>query len=225
MDRGPGGITDTITHLAANNLKVFGAGLNITQAEAPLFVETPYSVVAVVALGYDWGDGRTASEDSAGTVPLSKASIQRGFDLAQTAGADWVVAYVHWGGNYSEISDQQRRWANEFAQAGYNLVIGHGAHSLQSIEIIGDMPVIFSLGNSVFGTPGRFSDDFSGYGLFATAELGPDGFESLVLRCIQTDNQMVNFQPQPCTQTQAQKVLKPLYTELILNQNFGILSW
>jgi hypothetical protein len=225
MDRGVEGITDTLTHLEAHRIAAFGAGLNLAQAQQPLLIETPHGIVAVIALGENWGADRTAGENTAGTVPLSKASIKNGYEIAQAAGADWVIAYLHWGSNYSEISDTQRRWGKEFARVGYHLVIGHGAHSLQPIEIINGIPVVYGLGNFVFGTPGRFSEEFPGYGLIAAAELGPNGFDRLRLNCIQTDNQIVYFQPQPCTPAQAQQVFSSLFDGLLIEGDTAILRW
>jgi poly-gamma-glutamate synthesis protein (capsule biosynthesis protein) len=225
MDRGPEGLADTIAHLAANDLAFFGAGLDQAHAETPLLIETPYGIVGVVALGEDWGHDRTAAEDQASTIPLSKASIRRGYDLAREGGTDWVVAYVHWGLNYAEVSGSQRRWADEFARTGYDLVIGHGAHSLQGIEIIQGMPVFYSLGNFVFGTPGRFSEEYPGFGLVVSAELGPQGFTQVAIYCIQTDNQVIDFQPQPCPPAQAQDVFEGLYDGLTIEENTALLTW
>jgi poly-gamma-glutamate capsule biosynthesis protein CapA/YwtB (metallophosphatase superfamily) len=225
MDRGPEGVSDTRTHIDSNNMKFFGAGSNLAEAEAPLLIETPYGLVGVVGLGDNWGKARTATKDHAGTVPLSKSSIRRGYQLARDAGAEWVIAYVHWGRNYTDITDTQRRWAREFAREGYHLVIGHGAHSIQFIEVINGMPVVYSVGNFVFGTPGRFTEDYPGFGLVVTAELHVGGFHQLSFACIQTDNQVVNFQPRPCTPAQAQQVFSSIYDDLIIEEDTAILEW
>jgi poly-gamma-glutamate capsule biosynthesis protein CapA/YwtB (metallophosphatase superfamily) len=225
LDRGAAGLADTITNLAANSLEFFGAGLDSQQAAAPLLLETPYGLVGVVALSEDWGADRTAETDQAGSIPLTKASIRAGYRLAEDAGADWIVAYVHWGTNYADISQQQRRWARDFTNAGYDLVIGHGAHSLQQIEILDGIPVFYSLGNFVFNTPGRFSEEFPGFGLVVSASLGPNGFYQAELRCLQTDNQIVSFQPQPCSPQQALEVFSSLYQGFTIQKDYAVLSW
>jgi poly-gamma-glutamate synthesis protein (capsule biosynthesis protein) len=225
MDRGPDGLTDTSEYMAANNLAFFGAGIHQAQAETPLLIDTPYGTVGVVAFGEDWGPDRTAGEGQAGTIVLSAASIDRGYALARDAGAAWVVAYVHWGSNYAGVSPAQQRWAREFAKTGYDLVIGHGAHSLQEIEIVRGIPVFYSLGNFVFGTSGRFSEEFPGFGLVVSTVLGPDGFYHAELHCIHTDNQQVHFQPRPCTPEQARQVFSSLSEELTIDGNSAALSW
>ena len=59
------------------------------------------------------------------------------------------------------------------AEAGYDLVIGTGSHTAQPVEMALGTPVLYGLGNFVFGTPGRF-DTFGevGIGLVATVQLG-----------------------------------------------------
>lgn len=216
MDRGGQGIIDTWANLQENGLKRFGAGLNKTQAEKPLIIETTYGKVGVVALSNNWGIERTASDNQPGTIPFSKDSILHGYVIARRAGAKWVVAFVHWGMNYSEVGEDQRYWANVFADTGYALVIGHGAHNLQSVEIVQGIPVVYSIGNYVFGTPGRFDTKFPGFGMLVTAELGREGFEQLILNCIQTDNEQVSFQPRPCTEAQIRSAFTPLNESLVI---------
>ena len=224
MDRGPRGLRDTRRHLQAHALEPFGGGMYQAQAETPLLVDTPYGMVGVVALSLNWGSDRTAGEYHAGTVVLNEESIQRGYQLAKAAGARWVTAYVYWGQNYTAVDASQHRWAKMFAQAGYHLVVGHGAHVVQSIEIVEGMPVVYSLGNFVFGTPGRFTPEYPGYGLLVISQLGPQGFGSLVIHCIQTDNDIVAYQPRPCTNAQAQEVLGNLHSGVIIQDNTGLLS-
>lgn len=225
LDRGPEGLADTIAILGSQGITVFGAGADEHQAAAPLLVETPYGIVGIVALNEDWGDERTATEDQAGSIPLNRDNIRRGYRLARDAGAEWFVAYVHWGSNYAEVDQDQRSWAELIAKTGYDLVIGHGAHSLQEVEILQGIPVFYSLGNFVFNTPGRFNEDFPGYGLVMHAHLGPQGFTSASISCIQTDNQIVSFQPQPCSTEQAAGVFEGLGIILSLQDNTAELSW
>ncbi|MDH5606227.1 MAG: hypothetical protein OEY93_05015, partial [Anaerolineae bacterium] len=95
---------------------------------------------------------------------------------------------------------------------------------VQSIEIVEGMPVVYSLGNFVFGTPGRFTPDYPGYGLLVISQLGPQGFGSLVIHCIQTDNDIVAYQPRPCTNDQSQEVLGTLHPGVFIQENTGLLS-
>ena len=60
---------------------------------------------------------------------ISPATVRRGAALARAAGADWVIAFVHWGENYQPVNAQQRAAAQEFAAAGYDMVVGSGPHT------------------------------------------------------------------------------------------------
>jgi hypothetical protein len=208
LDQGAEGLTDTMQHVDAAGLVSFGAGVDDRQAERPLLLAGEDITVAL-AKGY--GTRLTAGSGRAGTVPLSTASITRGFELSKAAGADHVVAFVHWGENYRpEPVADQRRDAAKFEAVGYDLVIGHGPHVMQDVEMVGTMPVVHSLGNFVFSTPGSYTDELPGHGLLAHTTFGPDGLEDLRLTCIVVDNQVVGFQPTGCTEQEAQRVFDGL---------------
>ncbi len=222
MDMGAAGLTDTVTFAAANDLVTFGAGMNLAEAERPLILRTPVGAVGVVAFGENFGKSTKAAVDNPGTVALSPTSIQRGIDLAHAAGAEWVVAYVHWGDNYSDTTPQQRFWAQTLAAAGYDLVVGTGPHISGPIEFINDTPVAYSIGNFVFGAPGRFkSFGKDGIGLLLSVELNRTGPAQLAVGCILTDNLAVGFVPQPCTPQQAEAIIPTVHPELIVGGAIG----
>jgi hypothetical protein len=211
LDQGAQGLLDTIAHGEAAGLVSFGAGIDDRQAERPLLLKGEGATVGVVALAKGYGTRLTAGPDRAGTVPFSIAAITRGYNLAKAAGADHVIAYVHWGENYrpEPVSDQLRD-ARRFADTGYALVVGHGPHVMQGVQMIGTMPVLHSLGNFVFGTPGSYSEELPGYGLLAHSRFGPDGLEEIRLTCIVVDNQRVDYQPTVCDRQEAEPVLRGL---------------
>ena len=158
MDQGPTGLADTLEHLENARLGAFGAGMDGREAERPLIIRSGDATIGVVALAKGYGTSVTAGRARAGTVPFSKSAIKRGHALARDAGADFVVAFVHWGKNYMTQLVDQRALAEDFAEAGYDLVIGSGPHVVQKVELIGAMPVFYSLGNFVFGSRGRFTE-------------------------------------------------------------------
>jgi poly-gamma-glutamate capsule biosynthesis protein CapA/YwtB (metallophosphatase superfamily) len=209
FDRGPQGLRDTLDHLHDAGLRTFGAGYTLDDARRPLLIETPYGKVAVVAFAEDWSFARLAGPSSPGLLPSTEPALRAAHDGAMEAGASWVVAYVHWGENYSGVDAGQRQMAELLAAAGYDLVVGHHPHVAQPIEVVEGVPVLYSLGNFVFGTPGRFSAEHPGYGLVARTYLGPDGFEGVEVTCILTDNDRVRFQPRLCPSDEAEALLTP----------------
>jgi hypothetical protein len=225
LDRGPDGLLETLEHARAAGLLTIGAGATIHDAEAPLLVRSGVGTVGIVAIGEDPGRRRSAAPDTVGIFALNRTYIHRGIQLARRAGADWVVAYVHWGKNYSGIDEQQRIWARLFADAGYDLVVGHHPHVVQPIEFIDGMPVVYSLGNFIFGTRGRYTEDLPGYSLMLTTEVGAQGPERLRLRCILADNKRVHFQPRPCAAEMADSLLRSLHVDLTMEGGTGVLPW
>ncbi len=218
LDRGPQGLADTIATLAESGLSTFGAGGDQIEAASPLLIETPYGIVAVVGFGEDASRERLASRTTPGSLVPSYSAIQLGLDQSRGAGARWLVAFVHWGTNYQGIEDEQRRWAQRFADAGYDLVIGHGPHLAQPVEFVDGMLVLYSLGNFVFGTPGRYSEAVPGISVLAQTELTAAGFRTATLTCLLTDNRTVDFRPRPCDSSEAAAALASLQPDLDLVQ-------
>jgi poly-gamma-glutamate capsule biosynthesis protein CapA/YwtB (metallophosphatase superfamily) len=224
FDVGPEGLADTMRHAAESGIETFGAGPDLARAEQPLLLRSELGTVAIVGLGENFGSSTKARDTSPGTVVLSPESVQRGADLARAAGADWVIGSVQWGDNYLPVNAEQRFWAQEFAKAGYDMVIGAGAHFVQPVEMVGAMPVFFSVGNFVFGSPGGFANHgVEGFGLIVKIDFGPDTTAAVSSRCVQTDNEIVAFQPRPCSIEQARKVLSGLHPSMTMTDDEGVL--
>ncbi|MGQ0574047.1 MAG: CapA family protein [Pseudonocardia sp.] len=222
-DTGPIGLTDTIAHLDAAGIASIGAGPDLERAQQPLLLRTELGMVGIVAIGESFG--HRAADDAGGTLVMSPETIERGAAAARAAGADWVVAFAHWGDNYAPVNPAQQAAAQLFAAAGYDMVVASGPHSTQPIELVGGMPVVYSLGNWVFGTPGRWATNgVQGLGLVAELRLGRDRPAELAVRCLVTDNDVVDFQPRFCDPAQAQAFLPTLSPLLRMDGDTGVLA-
>jgi poly-gamma-glutamate capsule biosynthesis protein CapA/YwtB (metallophosphatase superfamily) len=202
FDRGEQGVLDTLRYAREGGFAVFGVGLDKASAEAPLFLDTPHGKVAVLSFSHRGPRLKAAGDGTPGLTYLNRAQMENGYKLAKAGGADIVVGCPHWGINYDGIQAADMRTAEAFAEIGYDLVMAHGPHVQQPVGLLGDMPVIYSLGNFVFGTQGRFQKDgakLDPYGLIAKTFLGPKGIERIELRCILVDNLEVKYRPRPCT--------------------------
>jgi len=215
FDRGPDGMRDTLGHLDDAGVLAFGGGETLSDALRPFVFENGSGPVAVFGFGRS-SSWVPAAGDGPGQALLNGANAVAAQEVADAAGAVWTVAYVHWGQNYSDVTGQQRTQAEMLVAAGFDLIIGHGPHNQQPVAHVDGVPVLFSLGNFAFGTPGRWDDEFPGFGLVATTVFGTDGLDEISLRCIVTDNAVVAFQPVPCNEDEAAAVLGALGDVLVL---------
>ncbi|MCL2468302.1 MAG: CapA family protein [Micrococcales bacterium] len=198
MDRGVAGLVDTMTIAEEAGLVTVGAGTDRAQAARPVLVRTDTLTIALVSFGEDYGAAKRSGDGLPGMVPFSVDAVIAAERNARRAGADRVVALVHWGDNYSDVNDLQRYWAGELVAAGYDAVVGSGPHVLNPVEIVDGVPVVYSLGNFVFGSPGRFAGfGRAGLGAVATVSFDANG-GTLALRCIRTDNMVVGYVPREC---------------------------
>ena len=225
MDAGPQGLKDAFAFLHVAEMPGFGAGANLKRAEQPLLLHSKAGTVGIVGLGENFGSSIRADDAQAGTVVLSPKTVQRGVDLARAAGADWVIAFVHWGDNYMPVNSQQRYWGRMLVKAGYDLVVGSGPHIAQPIEFFRGVPIVYSLGNFVFGAPGRF-DGFGvpGLGLMVKADLSKTEGITLHVRCLVTDNNFVHYRPKMCAPKRSRHFLPKLIPGIVMEGNGGFIQ-
>ncbi len=94
---------------------------------------------------------------------------------AEDAQGRFVIVYPHWGPEYIETAPAAEVLpAAAFIQAGADLIVGAHPHVIQNVEIIGDVPVIYSLGNFLFDQ--NFSADTM-RGLTVQVEITADNLE------------------------------------------------
>ena len=82
-------------------------------------------------------------------------------EVGKNRGADYRIAYVHWGNEFVEYPYQdQIQFAHYLVDAGYNLIIGMHPHRLQGFEVYKGAHIFYSIGNCVFNMawePCRYS--------------------------------------------------------------------
>ena len=220
-DRGPVGLEDTLQHLDEAGVVAFGGGLERADALAPFLVETPGGLVAVFGFGRPSGIVPAATPTQMGQLVLDAGNALDAVALADELEA-LPVAFVHWGQNYADVNAEQRAQADVLVGAGFQLIVGHGSHNQQDVGFVDGVPVLWSLGNFVFGTPGRWDEDFPGYGLVAWTRFGEDGLEGIDLHCIVTDNGRVQYQPERCEPDEAVDVLEGLGEDVVVEDGVGV---
>lgn len=155
-DYGPDALLDTIETLKQEKIPYVGAGANLEEASRPCyFICNGRKIAIVSATQIERSSNYTkeATEDTPGVLKtLNPDKFVEVIEAADQS-SDCVIAVVHWGteGN-SDYGQDQARLAQAFAEAGADAIIGGHTHCLQGFEMIGDVPVIYSLGNFWFSS-------------------------------------------------------------------------
>jgi poly-gamma-glutamate synthesis protein (capsule biosynthesis protein) len=69
------------------------------------------------------------------------------------ANADFVIAVVHWGTEYStKLEEAQLTTGKAYLDAGAHAIIAGNYHCLQGMEFYNGKPIIYSLGNYWFNS-------------------------------------------------------------------------
>ena len=128
--------------------------------------------------------------------------IRKGVKAVREAGAEFVIAALHFGdeGSY-QFNKEQQSQAEAAIDAGADFVYGSHAHTLQPVEVYDGKYIYYSMGNWTFGgnTNPRDKDTFI---LRLTVEKAPDGTVTVKERehipCASSgETNWNNYQPVP----------------------------
>lgn len=216
FDYGAEGVVDTITTLRAHGLPFFGAGMDLAGARAPAILER--KGVKVAFLGYFFLGDRNieppevyATDRKPGVAGCYRgdgcigAMVEADVKAARTR-ADLVIPFFHWGREaQDEVTDYQRLLARRAVDAGAALVLGSHPHVIHGIERYKGVPIVYSMGNFVFGGNWGPRDEFA---IAVRARLTKAGVQSLEVLPMQFTNPPDRrFQPRWLEGAQAQPVL------------------
>ncbi len=156
-DYGKESLLDTLTTLEEAAMPYVGAGRNIEEAIKPVyFIANDYKIAYVSATQIEQGDypdTKGAGENSAGVFRCWNPEKLYEVVTEAKTNSDFVVVYIHWGTELSEtLHWAQTDQANGLVEAGADLIIGDHPHCLQEIAYIGDVPVVYSMGNFWFNS-------------------------------------------------------------------------
>lgn len=152
-DYGKQALLDTFDTLEGAGIAYVGAGRNLSEAMEPIYVELDGKTIAFVAASRAEKFKMTpqATEDSPGILRCYDTELFLETIKEADANADFVLAYVHWGTEYSyDLEDVQLTTGKEYLDAGADAVIGAHSHCLQGMEYYNGKPIIYSLGNYWF---------------------------------------------------------------------------
>jgi poly-gamma-glutamate synthesis protein (capsule biosynthesis protein) len=158
-----------------------GAGANLDAAHAPAVLERAGTTVAFLAYTSLRLPGQAALPDAPGvaqafattayqpdprvaeipgrpplvrTAPVPEHLDRLVADVRKAKAAnDHVVVSMHWGLPGPEPAEYQVSYGRAAIDAGADLVAGHGAHTIQAVEVYRGRPILYGLGNLVSNRP------------------------------------------------------------------------
>ena len=99
-------------------------------------------------------------------------------------GCDVIIYSFHWGKEYSpKHNSLQKKMAQFAVDHGADLIIGTHPHCVQGLETIKGVPVLYSLGNLMFGGTHDMRT-FDAFMVRATLRFGENGYEGVELQPI-----------------------------------------
>jgi poly-gamma-glutamate synthesis protein (capsule biosynthesis protein) len=155
-DYGLEALSDTIATLDEAGIPNVGAGNNIEEAMRPWYFVAngkKIGIVAATQIERSYSYTQEATETSPGVLKTLDPEKFTALIRETKENSDYVIAFVHWGTEGSiYYEEDQVDLANAFVAAGADAIIGGHTHCLQGVSYIGNVPVIYSLGNFWFGS-------------------------------------------------------------------------
>lgn len=154
LDYGTDALVDTCTTLENAGIPYVGAGANMDRAKQLETIEVRGRTIGFLAASRVYPDTSwVANSKKPGMVSGYDPSILIKEIEAAGEYCDYLVVYMHWGIERDEKPQEyQRTLGRQLIDAGADLVIGSHPHVLQGIEYYQGKPIVYSLGNFIFGS-------------------------------------------------------------------------
>jgi poly-gamma-glutamate synthesis protein (capsule biosynthesis protein) len=152
LDNGPAALAETFRTLDRMGVPRCGAGRDLAEARTPAVIVVGSTTIAFLAYSHTLPDEFYAGPGRPGTAFADPAAVRQ-YVAAARARARTVVVAFHWGTEYDPtVFEHQKELARAAVEAGADLVVGHHAHTVQGSELVDGKPVVYGLGNFIFGT-------------------------------------------------------------------------
>lgn len=156
MDYQAEGLKETMEVLDKAGIQHIGAGNQLTEARRPDIFDVKGQRIAYLAY---YGEEYGAEENKPGISSIKEERIAEDIKSIRDQ-VDWIVVNFHWG---QELATHPADWQTELGRftidQGADLVVGHHPHVLQGAEVYRGRPIVYSLGNFIFGGNSRTDYD------------------------------------------------------------------
>ena len=150
-----------------------------------------------------------------GSLSGSRAKqYARQAEALRAAGCAAVITVMHAGTEYSyDPPDGYQKQITGHAVPVSDLIIGHHPHVVQGYTVLDGVPVVYSLGNCVFGG-NSFPKDFDALAVQAVLHFREGTLEKTDLHfypiCVSSDSHYNNYSPRFLTGGDAERVLQKM---------------
>ncbi len=173
MDAGAEGVFDTIAIAAKQGAKTLGAGMNIGEASAPLFMEDAGGI-GLLSVGYERAC-RKAGEDTAGCLNWSNMELVEKRIREIKAKCRWCIVIAHDGEEFTPLpSPYTRNRFHKYLDMGADAVVAHHPHVPMNYETVGEKVIFYSLGNFIFDTDYQRSQYNTEKGIFVRLQISEE---------------------------------------------------
>ncbi|MCI6139543.1 MAG: CapA family protein [Clostridiaceae bacterium] len=154
LDYGTDALLDTCQALDEAGIRRVGAGANLDEAKKPVIMELKGKKVGFLGASRVIPTGSwNATASGPGMLTTYDPSVLLKEIRAAREVCDLVIVYVHWGIERDERPQAyQRTLGQQYIDAGADIVIGSHPHVLQGVEYYKGKPIVYSLGNFIFGS-------------------------------------------------------------------------
>ncbi len=151
IDQGVDGATRTLDKLDEAGIKHTGSARSAEEAKKPLIVDVKGVKVAQISFSYGFNGIKVPAGKPWLVNQIDAEDVIAQAKAARKAGAQVVLASLHWGTEYQhDPTAEQRSLAKKLlGDDSIDLIIGHHAHVVQPFEQINGKWVAYGLGNSV----------------------------------------------------------------------------
>jgi len=208
LDHGEAGVAATLDALDAAGLGHVGTARTPEEDRAPRLYDAGGIAVGHLSYSYGFNGLRPPAGKEWLVDAIDPARILEDAAALRAAGAELVVVSLHWGNEYAHgITAAQREVAEALAAVpgAVDLVVGHHAHVVQPISKVGDLWVVWGLGNLLSNNSPRCCTVVATDGLVVTARIGDredgTGVEVQAITYTPTWNERDGFRVLPAAET------------------------
>jgi poly-gamma-glutamate capsule biosynthesis protein CapA/YwtB (metallophosphatase superfamily) len=152
FDVGETGFLQTLDHLEDAGISYTGAGSNFEDARLGKLLQIDGTELIFLNYTQFCNSGfASIAAEYPGILPLDPELIVEDVRVARERAA-LVFVLLHWGfENQPNVHPKQTEIAHLLINAGADAIIGHHPHVPHGIEVYKERPILYSLGNFVFG--------------------------------------------------------------------------